>query len=190
MEHIEAFPLLWPQGRPRARNQERSRFNTSLDKASHDLLHELDLLGATSPVISSNLRLRQDGLPLSKQRAPDDTGIAVYFQYNGTPMCFACDKYLQTRDNIQAVMKTIEALRGIERWGTGDMLARAFTGFTALPNNTRPWRELIAYQDHDKLQAEKLFRPIMAKAHPDRGGSDEQFHVATKAREEMRKELG
>jgi hypothetical protein len=49
-------------------------------------------------------------------------------------MCFACDRWDSVADNVQAIRKTIEALRGIERWGTGDMVQRAFAGFVALPS--------------------------------------------------------
>ncbi len=39
-------------------------------------------------------------------------------------------------DNIQAIRKTIEAMRGLERWGVSDMLQRTFSGFKALPDQT------------------------------------------------------
>jgi hypothetical protein len=72
------------------------------------------------------VQLRQDGLPYANRRAPSDTGAAVYFSYKGRQMCFACDKWQDVYDNIYAISKTIEALRGIERWGAGDMVEQAF----------------------------------------------------------------
>jgi hypothetical protein len=53
-------------------------------------------------------------------------------------MCFACDKWDQVHDNIYAVGNTIEALHGIERWGTDDTVEQAFTGFAALPSPKVP----------------------------------------------------
>ena len=46
---------------------------------------------------------------------------------------------------MQAIAKTIEALRGINRWGTGDMMEAAFKGFSALPapDTNKPWREVL-----------------------------------------------
>lgn len=186
---MEAYPLYWPEGRPRIAIRKDGAFKANFTRARDDLVKELRLLGAITPIISSNLMLRQDGLPLSKQRNPTDTGVAVYFQYNGQPMCFACDKYNKVKDNLRAVMLTIEALRGIKRWGTGDMMERAFTGFTALPSNNKTWRDLVAYQGNDRQEAEKAFKSLLARTHPDRGGSDDRFHEAQTARATMRGEL-
>lgn len=55
-------------------------------------------------------------------------------------MCFACEKWQDVYGNIYAIGKTIEALRGIERWGTGDMVEQAFTGFVALPPRNLPMK--------------------------------------------------
>jgi hypothetical protein len=55
-------------------------------------------------------------------RARDDVGVAVYFSYRNQQRCFACDRWNRIQDNMQAISKTIEALRGIERWATGDNL--------------------------------------------------------------------
>jgi hypothetical protein len=48
-------------------------------------------------------------------------------------MCVACDKSDQVHDNIYAAGNTIEALHGIERWGTDDTVEQALTGFAAPP---------------------------------------------------------
>jgi hypothetical protein len=133
---VEAHPLAWPSGKPRTHNPQRSRFDVSLATARDALLHEIRLLGGTLPVLSTNIPLRNDGLPYANHRQPDDKGVAVYFTLKGQQMCFCCDRWDVVADNVQAVRKTIEALRGIERWGTGDMVQQAFTGFVALPSNS------------------------------------------------------
>lgn len=90
-------------------------------------------MGGSHPVISANLALRNDGLPYSSQRQPDDVGVAVYFQRRGKALVFACDRWRKAEHNMRAIVKTIEALRGVERWGSADMVDQAFTGFAALP---------------------------------------------------------
>jgi hypothetical protein len=45
------------------------------------LLNEIKLLGGRLPVISTNVRLRRDGLPYANDHVPDDKGAAVYFQF-------------------------------------------------------------------------------------------------------------
>ena len=75
---MKAYPLQWPHGRPRARFTERSRFgNRTVDAATKELFAEIRCLGAGSPVLSTNIKLRLDGLPYSNQTPPADKGMAV-----------------------------------------------------------------------------------------------------------------
>jgi hypothetical protein len=53
-------------------------------------------------VISTNLRLRNDGLPLSKQREPEDPGVAVYWKKDGKNLVIAADCYTKIADNLAA----------------------------------------------------------------------------------------
>jgi hypothetical protein len=138
---------------------------------------EIRMLGGGLPVLSTNIPLRRDGLPYANHRQPDDKGVAVYFTYKGRQMCFACDKWDKVEDNIQAVRKTIEALRGIARWGTGDMMERAFTGFQALPSpemaNKRQWWQVLGVDRAASAEAIKEAYRSKAKAcHPDAGGDE------------------
>lgn len=89
----EAFPLHWPPGRPRTDHPQRSRFDVTLARARDGLFHELFLLGVRYPVLSTNLSLRRDGLPYARQSQPDDTGVAVYFEWNDRQMAFCCDRW-------------------------------------------------------------------------------------------------
>lgn len=61
-----------------------------------------------------------------------DRGAAVYFEMKGKPVSLACDKWNRVEDNIWAIAKHIEALRGQQRWGVGS-IEQAFRGYTALP---------------------------------------------------------
>lgn len=178
MTQIDAYPLQWPEGWPRtpASKRQWSRFGKrTRDNAIHYLLNEIHLLGGKSPVLSSMLRLRQDGLPYSSQRAPDDNGIAVYFTLKDRPMCFACDLYLRDDENIWAIKLTIEALRGIERWGASDMMARAFTGFQALPMRN-PWYKVLGVSfEASRAEVDTAYRSLARSKHPDTGGSNEEM---------------
>lgn len=129
----EAYPLHWPAGRPRTKRPQSARFDTRFAAARDEMMNELRLLGARNVVVSTNIALRRDGLPYANQPEPDDSGAAVYFEYGGKSMCFSCDRWNRVQDNIRAIGKTIEAMRGIERWGTGEMVQAAFSGFEALP---------------------------------------------------------
>lgn len=84
-----AYPLQWPAGRKRTERYQREhgKFDVSLARARDNIVSEVTLLcggrWAQDPriIISTNLNLRRDGLPLANQRQPDDVGVAVYFLY-------------------------------------------------------------------------------------------------------------
>jgi hypothetical protein len=114
MDHVDAYPLQWPQGRPRTRTRAESALGKfPYHRAAGDVRTEIERLGGKNIVISTNLQLRQDGLPYANQRMPNDPGVAVYFTYKGKQTCFACDRWNRIEHNLRAIFKTIEALRGI-----------------------------------------------------------------------------
>ena len=144
----EAYPLQWPTCIPRTdrRKVEVSRFSPGTrHREAMNVRAELARLGAKNVIISTNLKLRNDGLPFSSQREPDDRGVAVYFDYLGSQKCFPCDKWTKVADNLRAIFKSIEAMRGLERWGSKSFVEAAFTGFTALPapSASKPWWEVL-----------------------------------------------
>lgn len=200
---IDAYPLSWPDGRPRTPrySRERSKFKISFARARDDILLEVErLIGrytmTNSPVvISTNVALRRDGIPLANQRQPDDPGVAVYFTHKKRPMSFACDRWEKIEDNMHAISLTIAALRGIARWGSGDMLEAAFRGFTALPapgQTTKPWREVLGFTTSEfRLGVvEGEYKRLRSMHHPDNGGTAEAFHAVQKAWEQAQQELG
>ncbi len=189
---VEAYPLQWPVGRPRRDywKRETSNFDTSMSKARDALFNELKLLGTKHVVLSSNVPLRLDGKPYATFPAIKDPAVAVYFSYRDKQMCFACDRWNKIEDNIQAIRKTIEALRGIARWGTGDMLQAAFTGFAALPppivaGMKRPWWEVLGVvQNCTREQAKQAYRELASTHHPDKGGDPKRMSEINVAFEE------
>lgn len=185
----EAYPLYWPKNRPRTLQVKRtySRFKTTFGAAVRKVVGELRNLGARYPVISTNVPLRNDGLPYASCKKVDDPGVAVYFEYKGKQTCFACDRWLSVEENIYAIAQTINAMRGIARWGTGDMLDAAFSGFSALPA-PETWRDALG-NPKNLLEAESNYRAAARNAHPDAGGSHEEMTRLNNAIEQARKEL-
>lgn len=142
-------------------------------------------MDGTLPVISANLSLRNDGLPYANQRQPADPGVALYFQRRGKAMVFACDRWRKVEHNMRAIVKTIDALRGIERWGSADMVEQAFTGFVELPAPKSDWwREALDLPNGPVTAAmiDAAFRALAHAAHPDTGGSDVEMAVLNRAR--------
>jgi len=197
----EAYPLHWPEGRPRTMkfSRETARFKTSFARARDEVIHQIELLVGrwqakqAGIVISTNISLRRDGLPLANQRTPDDPGVAVYFTYKKRQMCFACDRWKLIEDNMQAVAKTIEALRGVARWGTGDMMEAAFTGFTALPTpeSQKTWWQVLGMNGRPSADAlRQAWLRVRSVHHPDRGGDANTFATIKAAYEQGCMELG
>ncbi|MDQ0082870.1 hypothetical protein J2W35_003229 [Variovorax boronicumulans] len=196
---ITAYPLVWPTLRPRTADWkvERSNFDRkrTLATARDMLINEVKLLRGAGLIISSNIPLRLDGLPRSGYAAPRDAGAAIYFKRDGQDMAFACDRWNRVEDNIYAIAKTIDALRSIARWGTGDMLKAAFTGFTALPapivaGMKRHWRDVLQFGNGAPTRESitSRYRILASTAHPDKGGSTADMAELNQARDDALKE--
>lgn len=177
---------------------DRSRFgDVSFARARDALMHEIELLGGIKVILSTNIPLKLDGMPYANRNQPPDKGVAVYFTFGKRPMVFACDEWDKIEHNVWAIAKTIEALRGIRRWGSGDMLERAFTGFTALPApaQKKHWREVLEMSGSAGNPGKftlKNRRDELAKLHhPDRpGGSTFRMMEINRAYDEALEELG
>lgn len=187
----EAYPLYWPEGWKRTRNPEPSRFKTGFGAARVKLSSEIQRMGGTGVIISTNVPLRNDGMPRASAPEPKDSGFAVYFRYKGKDMVFACDKFRYSRENIYAIATTIDALRGIERWGASDMTERAFSGFKALAaqNDRRWWDVLEVRPDATRDAIEANFKRLLRDKHPDAGGSHEAMAELNIARQQSMKEV-
>ncbi len=186
---IEAYPLCWPVHRPRARYRESARFKTTLGRAIDNVQREVMLLGGINLVISSNQPLNRDGTPSARRTYIGDEGVAVYFGLNKKPMCFACDRWDKIEDNMQAIAKTIEALRGIERWGSGSMVEQAFTGFVALPAPEQSWQVLGVSSHATREEIEDAHSRLAMKHHPDRGGDTNTMARINAARDDLLQRL-
>lgn len=187
-----AYPLQWPLGWPRTapgdresgRFSRRERTNYGGFRPTDLTLHQaisrvLDEIQAFTRygrkwradpdqvVISSMLQVRQDGLPRSGQRKPEDPGVAVYFQLDGQPKVIPCDRYTSIEQNLAAVAATISALRALERHGSG-IMERAFTGFEALPHLVDDpwWTVLQVPEDAPACVVEKSYRVLRSQTHP------------------------
>lgn len=173
MSAITSYPLSWPASKPRARSRDHARFQTSFAKGRDNALAEIRRLGGSKVILSSDIPLTKDGLPFANLKPKSgDPGIAVYFTRKGKQLCFACDSYWTVDDNMQAIAKTIEALRGIARWGTGDMMEAAFTGFMALPAPAqKQWWDILGVSPEASLeQCRDAYRAKSIEHHPDQGG--------------------
>jgi len=175
---MTATPLSWPTGWKRATTYRSARFRTgssfavTIAEGTRRVNLALDRLGCVgTPIISSNLSLKSNGLPYSNQTEPKDAGVAVYWQtHEGeTHKVMAIDQYDRIADNLAAIAATLESMRLIERHGGAQILNRAFTGFQALADFS--WRTVLGVSETDTYQtAQQRFRQLARQLHPDVSG--------------------
>lgn len=207
---IEAFPLTWPPGWKRTGAYQRTqakfgknarqyssdgqsswnqKSSLSISQGTDRVLAELRTMGVdlAKVIISTNLELRNDGLPRSNQRAPSDPGVAVYWNVRGQKhqRCMAIDRYQRVQDNLAAIGATLNAMRAIERHGGAEILDRAFTGFAALPAPEQPWQVLGLDSHATKDQVREAYRRLASDHHPDKGGDEQQMMRINSARDAL-----
>lgn len=170
IEPIEAFPLQWPAGFERSKLKKDSAFKCTTAQARDGVLSEIGRLKGASIVISSNVPVKKDGtLYASMKPVDNDEGVAVYFTWKNQQYVLACDNYYKIHENLRAIEKSIEAIRGLERWGVSDILSRAFTGFKALSqNNGKKWFEILEVDKNASYnEITTTYKKLAIKYHPD-----------------------
>ena len=206
---IPACPLQWPDGwkRTTPANRTRAKFgrrgqssygswmtknDLTIAQAIDRVRTELQRMGIHDDdlVISTDLKLRLDGLPRSDQREPADPGAAVYwtdrFDKSIAPRCMAIDRNDRVADNLAATAATLDAMRAIERHGGAEILNRAFTGFVAIEHQGNPWWVILELPSPNvsREQIEYAYKCLRSRHHPDHNGDPEQFQRVQRAYEQ------
>jgi hypothetical protein len=201
---INRFPLAWPMGwkRTAAGARQWAKFSKrvtgsygyktnqplSVAQAVQRLADELRKMGVGEDwLISSNVRVRLDGMPYSNDSPPQDPGVAVYFKIKGKPRVLACDKWARVADNIAAVAGHVEAIRAQDRYGVGT-LDQAFAGYTAIPARTggADWRAEMGFESRPivtQAEVDTRYQKLARARHPDLGGSHEAMARLNEARQ-------
>ena len=171
-----AYPLQWPPAWPKteAIKRERGKFQSTLSSALNMLKDEVRLLGGKNLVLSSNCTLGHE--------KPKDPGVVAYFHYDGNEVAVPCDRWQRVEHNVKAIALTIEAMRGMERWGAKHMIKAMFSGFKALPSSEKNWWDVLqcrADSPPDIIRAN--YRRLAVDYHPDRGGTNAQMAETVRA---------
>lgn len=174
-----AYPLQWPEIFPKTNPNARQHgyFKTDTAAALKNLRKQLDLMGAKNVLLSSNYTLGLDN--------PKEPGVCAYFDYDGMNLAIPCDRWAKISHNIQAIALTVEAMRGMERWGAKHMIRAMFTGFRLLPGvgetGAAWWVVLGVAQNAGQEEIKEAYRSAAKKHHPDVGGDLELFRAINEA---------
>jgi len=126
-------------------------------------------MGAKNVILSSNYTLGIEN--------PKDPGVCAYFEWDSGPMAIPCDRWKRISHNIQAIALTVEAMRGMERWGAKHMIKAMFSGFKRLSAGDMTWWISLGL-DNPNVNIETVkarYRDLVKKHHPDTGGNPEDF---------------
>lgn len=194
MKIDERNPLSWPEGFPRTKYPNQSKFgNHTVHQAIEEVIRQLDLLRAEECTLTANAFIRA---------TPKDKGAAVYFKLRVgwddkafkpilRSYVIPCDKWNKLEHNFWAIAKHVEAMRGQQRWGCGS-LERDFAGYQALAEKTSafgPWHEVLGIsQNASSDLIKEAYRQKARIWHPDvTGGSTEKMAALNHAYEEALK---
>lgn len=118
--------------------------------------------------------------PYANQAMPDDRGVVVYFTLpGGRKVCWPCDRWQRPEDNLWAIVKSLEAKRGLERWGAVSM-DREYEGYLHLPASAGEgagdaFAALGIAPDAPRATVKAAWRAWAKEHHPDRGGDHDRF---------------
>lgn len=182
------YPLTWPDGLPRTERKADARFKTTLSAAIKNVKDSLRLFGEDTGKSVSNVSVTSNVAGISFE-APKDTGVAVWFEWEGAQRCIAVDRYPKVEHNLQAIHHILEARRTEMRHGGLHIVRQTFKGFVALPApaGAKSWREVLGLSGPvTKADIEIAYRQKAATAHPDKGGSNEEMTALNRARAEAK----
>lgn len=148
-------------------------------------------MGGRNLVLSSNYTLGITN--------PKEPGVCAYFEWKDggykpavgntyTSIAIPCDRWQKIEHNVKAIALTIEAMRGMDRWGAKHMIKAMFTGFKALPQTAskRTAHEVLGISPNATRGAiDEAYRAKAKTCHPDAGGTHEAFIELQHAYEEI-----
>lgn len=165
----------WPHGQE-TRDRRDAQFKSTggrrigYDQTIHELEYEVDRLGGTDIVIGVGLTeydVKTDGSPRANARPMLHPGVEISFNSKHGRLTYATDVYTDWRDNVRAIVKGLEALRGLDRWGVARR-GEQYAGFAML--TAGPGLEELGKQMVEKYGS---VNAALKATHPDTGNNED-----------------
>ena len=149
LSQVTEFPLCWPENKPRAaermdRSYRGAYFGTNVNKMTR--------AKALAAIEDEMRKWRIDRWIISTapayRQGPTDPAAALWWDHPGLGLrVLACDQYARVHDNLYAIALTLDALRGLERWGAYTMEQAIEGAKLALPppagSANIVWRQVL-----------------------------------------------
>lgn len=196
-------PRTWPGAPTPFRTS--SRFGCGYATTVDELQRELRAVGATSAVIELELHegdIRRDGNPYANAK-PASPMVRLSFEHRKAgPLRFACDRYSTWPENLRAIVKTLEALRAVDRYGA-TRANEQYRGWARLPERAgAPFASAEAaarflyeaagleFQQEGAWTrgpraVDALYRAAAGRHHPDKGGDTARMARVNEARAKL-----
>lgn len=171
---LTTYPLKWPDHFPRSTRRDPSRFNVSLVSALANVQLSLSRFSRDSHkhieniIISSNMKTHDD--------YPRDSGVAIWFEWDGLGVCIPIDRYHFVAHNLQAIHHIIESKRCELRHGTLALVRASFKGFLLAAPTSPPWWQVLEVSERASIEdIRAAWRRKVAIHHPDRAGENDMI---------------
>ncbi|WP_435360426.1 DnaJ domain-containing protein [Haloarchaeobius sp. DFWS5] len=187
--------LDWPASlgeRTPARERSRtSNFRVTLGRTTTDIEQELERLDPDDWRCSiGNEHTKSNGLPLHNA-IPEDPGFVFQWSKDGDQFAVGCDAYQELRDNVREVYLWLKEtrMRSQREVATGDTEFAAArlpgAGEDAIAGDPAPEAVLGVEADAERSAIRSAYRERVSEAHPDAGGSEDEFKRVQRAKEAM-----
>ena len=190
--------LDWPAGFERTPESERERnrsFEATLGSTTQDLATEMGRMDVDAwRGEITNAHTKSNGLPLHNAN-PDDPGFVLRWTDEEEQFAVACDASPRLRDNVRTVYLWVHEtrMRGNRPVKTGDTefaAARLPPGdgeeTVAVGSTATLAHEVLGVRENaPDVVVEAAARAQKASAHPDNGGSREEFQEVVQAEKVM-----
>lgn len=190
----------WPAGYDRTDSGDRESYPGDLSvtrkQAFESIVDELEHWGKTDVQIDSASQHYADWPNIPHQHdKPDDVGVVAYYRdpegRADEQSAIACDQWSSQRENARAISLWVRRIRLANRCGVET--ARDIDEVAQLPPAdgeaiaapVPPHEVLDVAPDATAAEIREAYREKVVHAHPDQGGSDEEFYRLEKAREAM-----
>ena len=191
MAGVSFSRLLWPEGVERTLapvdGRQRSRVRTGV---AH-VLTALDLLATVTGWQTSSIVLTFEKEGWGTQTG--DSGAAIWFMWGDAQRCVTCDLYTSQGANLSAIAQILQSC--VAEYNRGSIAAvshalASYTPSTPSPPDTVPlghWSETLGIsQSASQADIQAAFRRQALKAHPDQGGTREEWDKVMNAFEQAR----